>query len=64
MVKVKEVKRVTQRKRFIYTSKSVKHGESVDEFMARNGVFDKLLAQIDEGPHRTDWEAQLDELRM
>jgi hypothetical protein len=42
---------------------TVTRKESVDEFMARNGIFDKLLSQIDKGPHRTDWETQLDELR-
>ena len=37
--------------------------ESIDEFMVRNGVFEKLLSQIDNSPQATDWEAELDELR-
>jgi hypothetical protein len=41
----------------------VRAGESVDEFMARTGVFDKLLSQIDNSTPSPDWEAELDELR-
>jgi hypothetical protein len=36
--------------------------ESVDEFMVRKGVFDKLLSQIENTPRNTDWESELDEL--
>ena len=41
----------------------VRAGETVDEFMARHGVFDKLLSQINDSPHNSDWEAELEELR-
>lgn len=36
----------------------VRAGETVDEFMARHGVFDKLLSQIDDPSHNTDWEKE------
>jgi hypothetical protein len=41
----------------------VRRGETVDEFMVRNGVFDKLLSQLEDGSYTTDWKAELDELR-
>ena len=41
----------------------IRAGESVDEFMARTGVFDKLLSQIKNSTPSDDWEAELDELR-
>lgn len=50
---------------FVYSDGAIvmRAGETIDEFMVRHGVFDKLLAQLDNVPHSTDWEAELDELR-
>ena len=36
--------------------------EELDEFLLQNGVFDKLLSQLERTPRSTDWEAELNEL--
>lgn len=36
--------------------------DELDEFMIRDGVFDKMLSQLEQTPPNTNWEAELDEL--